>query len=120
MILMKKEKLSEGGKAMLSKIAYSVEIDEKDMEYFGKSFCRSKVLNPMKESEQQVYLKWIEMLVKKRVDGIMEGNFRRYYFECAEYIAALGEVRESRGVLNGKQQLMLEYKTELFQKMCFS
>ncbi|MDD3416292.1 MAG: Arm DNA-binding domain-containing protein [Lachnospiraceae bacterium] len=127
MILINEEKLSEGGKAMLSKIVssvafttreyrqgVSVEINETDMEYFWKSVCRSKVLHPMTESEQKVYLEWIEMLVRKRVDGIMDGNHRNYYFECAEYIAALGEVLESRGVLNARRRkgglIMSAYK----------
>lgn len=132
LILMNKETLSEGGKAMLSRIVYSVafakgeyrqgvsvEINEIDMEYFWKSICRSKGLHPMTESEQQVYLEWIERLVRKRVDGIMEGKHRNYYFECAEYIAALGEVLESRGVLNGKQRLMLEYKQNYSRRSAF-
>jgi hypothetical protein len=132
LILMNKEKLSEGGKAMLSKIVssvafiigeyrqgVSVEINATDMEYFWKSFCRAKVLHPMTESDRKVYLEWIEILVKKRVDSIMEGNHRNHYFECAEYIAALGEVLESGGVLNGKQRLMLEYKQNYSRRSAF-
>lgn len=132
MVLMNKEKLSEGGKGMLSKIVssveftteeyrqgVSVEINETDMEWFWKCFCKSKVLQPMIESDQKVYLEWIETLVKKRVDGIMEGNHRNYYFECAEYIAALGEVLESRGILNGKQLLMFEYKQNYSRRSAF-
>lgn len=104
-ILMNGEKLSEGGRAKLSKIVSSVavttqeyrrgvstEINETNIEWFWKCFLKSKVLHPMTESDQKIYLEWTEMLVKKRVDGIMEGNYRKYYFECVEYIAALGEV----------------------------
>jgi hypothetical protein len=132
MILMNKEELSEGGKAMLSKIVSSVafssgeyrqgtsvEINETDMEWFWKCFRRSKVLHPMTESDQKIYLGWIEKLIKKRVDGIMEGNHRNYYNECAEYIAALGEVLESRGLINDKQILMLEYKQNYSRRSAF-
>lgn len=59
---------------------------------------------------QTSYLKRGERLVEKRVEGIMEGNYRKYYGECAGYIAALGEVMESRGIMNGKQKMMFEYK----------
>ena len=97
----------------------SVEINETNIEWLWKCFGRFKELHPLTESEQQVYLEWIKMLVKKRLDGIMEGNHRNYYFECAEYIAALGEVLESRGVLNGKQQLMLEYKQNYSRRSAF-
>jgi len=132
MILMNTEELSEGGRAMLSKIVSSVafttgeyrqgasvEIYETDMEWFWKCFRRSRRLHPMTESEQKIYLGWIEKLVKKRVDGILEGNHRNYYHECAEYIAALGEVLESRGVIHGKQIVMLEYKHNYSRRSAF-
>ncbi len=131
MILMNKEELSEGGKAMLSKIVSSIlfttgeyrqgaSIEIKtDMEWFWKCIRRSKVLHSMNESDQKIYLGWIEKLIKKRVDGIMEGNHRNYYYECAEYIAAFGEVLESRGVINGKQILMLEYKQNYSRRSAF-
>lgn len=73
----------------------------------------------MTESDQKIFLGWIEKLVEKRVDGIMEGNHRNYYHECAEYIAALGEVLESRGVINGKQILLLEYKQNYSRRSAF-
>lgn len=130
MILMNIEELSEGGRAMISRIVSSIiltigeyrqgtsaEINETDMEWF--CFRRSKLLHPMNESDQKILFGWIEKLVKKRVDGIMEGNHRNYYHECAEYIAALGEVLESRGVIDGKQIVMLEYKQNYFRRSAF-
>lgn len=132
MILMNTEKLLESGKVMVLKIissitftteeykqGTSVEINETDMEWFWKCFCRSKRLHPMTESDQKDFLAWIENLIKKRVDGIMEGNYRNYYHECAEYIAALGEVLESRGVINGKQKVMLAYKQNYSRRSAF-
>lgn len=117
------EKLSEGTNAMLSKILFSIsfstseygqstlqDIAETDKELLWTCIIQSKLLNPMSESEQTSYLKWVERLVEKRVEGIMEGNYRKYYGECAGYIAALGEVMESRGIMNGKQKMMFEYK----------
>jgi hypothetical protein len=73
----------------------------------------------LSETEQDSYLKWVEQLVRKRVDGIMEGNYRKYYHECAGYIAALGEVMESRGILKGKQRLMLGYKQDYSRRRAF-
>ena len=62
------------------------------------------------EEEKLEYLKWAGRLVARRVEGIMDGNHRNYYGECAAYVAALGEVKESRGEVNGKQKALLEYK----------
>lgn len=132
MILMNTEELSEGGRTMLSKVVSSiaftigeyrqgtsVEINETDMEWFWKCFHRSKMLHPMTESDQKIFLGWVEKLIKKRVDGIMESNHRNYYHECAEYIEALGEVLESKGVINGKQIIMLEYKQNYSRRSAF-
>lgn len=117
------ENLAEGIKAMLSRIVSSVSFsveeyvrgtlrqqNANDCEMLWKCFCQSREQNPMSDEEEQRYLSWMEKLVKKRVGGIMEGNHRKYYAECAAYIAALGETLESRGAFNGKQNLMLEYK----------
>ncbi|MDL2301978.1 hypothetical protein LJC58_06460 [Lachnospiraceae bacterium OttesenSCG-928-D06] len=117
------ENLAEGIKPMLTKIVSAVSFSAEeygkttlrkqntnDCELLWECFKQSKVQNPIPERELQSYLKWIEQLVKKRVDGIMEGNYRKYYGECAAYIAGLGEVLESRGTFNGKQNLMLDYK----------
>lgn len=117
------ENLAEGIKAVLSRIVSSVSFsveeyvrgtlrqqNANDCELLWKCFCQSREQNPMSDEEEQRYLNWMEKLVKKRVDGIMEGNHRKYYAECAAYIAALGEIFESRGAFNGKQNLMLKYK----------
>ena len=59
--------------------------------------------------EREELFQWVEELITKRVKGIMEGNYRKYYGECAAYIAALGEARESAGRQNGKQSTMVKY-----------
>lgn len=126
------ENITEGIKTMLNRIVSSVSFSAEeygkgtlrkqnanDCELLWKCFCQSKEQNPMPDEEQQRYLSWIEQLVKKRVDEIMEGNHRKYYGECAAYIAALGELLESRGTFNGKQNLMLEYKQLYSRRRAF-
>ena len=85
-------------------------VDDSSREWFWKCFCRWKKMMSVTEEEKLGYLKWVERLVARRVKGIMDGNHRNYYGECAAYVAALGEVRESRGEANGKQKAMVEYK----------
>lgn len=94
-------------------------IQDSDEAWFWKCFSQSKRLFPMTESEQESFLHWVEQLVKKRVERIMEGNHRNYYCECAEYIAALGDVWEFRGIANGKQEVMLAYKEMYFRRSAF-
>ncbi len=55
-------------------------------------------------------VKRITALLEKRTAGIMDANRRNYYGECAAFIAALGEVRESMGQMGEKQRLMTSYK----------
>ncbi len=71
------------------------------------------------DDEKQQYLCWIEELIAKRVNGIMEANRRNYYRECAAYIAALGEVVESRGEYKAKQRILMEYKTLYSRRRAF-
>lgn len=94
-------------------------ISEDSQEWFWECFCRWKSNISFSEEEKKSYLQWVEKLVAKRVKGIMEGNRRKYYDECAEYIAALGEVKESRGENNGKQRTMLEYKALYSRRTAF-
>lgn len=123
LLLYNSEVLSESMKLMVTKISSSVSfsIDEyskglsekitnADHEFLWNCFIESKSRNLISETETESYLTWIEHLVQKRVEGIMAANRRNYYRECAEYVAALGDVLESRGAINGKQKLLLEYK----------
>lgn len=58
-------------------------------------------------------------MITMRVKGIMESNRRNYYGECAAFIAALGEVKESRGEWNVKANLMEYYKTMYSRRRAF-
>ena len=49
----------------------------------------------------------------------MSANRRNYYGECAAFIAALGEVKESRGEANGKQRYMTYYKDKYPRRSAF-
>lgn len=66
--------------------------------------------------------KWIERIehwVALRVSAIMEANRRKYYWECAAYVAALGETLESRGEPNAKESIMQRYRQEYFRRRAF-
>ena len=49
----------------------------------------------------------------------MSENRRNYYGECAAYIAALGEVRESLGEAGAKQRIMTDYKEKYSRRNAF-
>lgn len=51
--------------------------------------------------------------------GENKPNRRNYYGECAAYIAALGEVRESVGEMGAKQKLMTSYKEKYPRRSAF-
>ncbi|MCI8378287.1 MAG: hypothetical protein HFH72_07165 [Lachnospiraceae bacterium] len=87
--------------------------------WFWKCFQCWKGTVSMPAGEKEEYLRWIENLIIKRVEGIMEENRRNYYYECAAYIAALGEVCESRGEAGGKQRVLSEYKSKYSRRRAF-
>jgi hypothetical protein len=61
----------------------------------------------------------LDRLIEKRTEGIMSANRRNYYGECAAYIAALGEVKESCGEIDAKQRLMTSYKEKYSRRTSF-
>lgn len=94
-------------------------VDDNDYQLFWTCFQRWKRTVSMSENDKEEYLQWIESLISKRVEGIMKENRRNYYDECAGYVAALGEVYESRGEAGGKQRLLLDYKSKYSRRTAF-
>ena len=48
------------------------------------------------------YVKWLESVIDKRIDGIVGGKYRDKYNDVALLAGALGEVKESLGVKMAK------------------
>lgn len=96
-----------------------VSVNKEDQEFFWELFCiwKAKVSVPEKQAAQ--WIKKIEQLISVRTAGIMEANRRNYYGECAAFIAALGEVKESRGIKNAKAVIMNSYKDEYSRRRLF-
>ncbi len=84
------------------------ETGENDL--FCQLFLQWKSMVQMSSDIRNRAIKRITALLEKRTAGIMDANRRNYYGECAAYIAALGEVRESMGEMGAKQKLMTSYK----------
>jgi len=90
---------------------------EKDL--FCDLFLQWKSVVQMEPDVRTRAIKRITGLLEKRTEGIMSANRRNYYGECAAYIAALGEVRESLGEEDAKQRLMTSYKEKYFRRNAF-
>lgn len=132
LLLTESDTLLAGGKSMCHMVVASTGFDKEDYEkgiletitdsneeWFWKCICRWKETVHLSEEEKENYLQWVEELVTKRVTGIMENNRRNYYGECAAYAAALGEAKESRGEIGGKQRTMLGYKEMYSRRSAF-
>ena len=89
------------------------------MELFWECFRKWKAVTPMTENDTVWILEKLEVWIRIRVEGIMQGNYRNHYGECAAFIAAFGEVRESRGVVNGKANMMNAYKEAYSRRSAF-
>lgn len=88
-------------------------------ELFCQLFLKWKSMVQMESDMRERAVKRITTLLEKRTAGIMDANRRNYYGECAAYIAALGEVRESWGELGAKQKLMTSYKDKYTRRSAF-
>lgn len=128
LLLLESDELQSGCRELCRRVVASVNFDKEEYqrwsgrqndlsseEWFWDCFKKWKENVEISEAQRRDYLQWIEKLIKKRVNGIMEANRRNYYGECASYIAALGEVVESRGQQGAKQRILLEYK-ELYSR----
>lgn len=124
--------MKPGAREMLRRIVAAVGFDKSEYEkgtlrlieesnegWFLTCWNRWKRTVPLSREQREALLGWAESLVTKRVQGIMEGNHRNYYGECAAYIAALGEAREAGGEPNGKQATMAKYMEAYNRRSAF-
>lgn len=119
-----KEMLNRGISACSFELEkYSKGTDESfsgnNSEEFWKMFCQWKKHVQLSESERKKWLERIDKWIALRVAGVMENNRRNYYGECAEYIAAFGEVQESLGVISAKARMLEKYKNEYPRRRSF-
>lgn len=85
-------------------------METKDSELLWKCLLKWKENLSVSEAEEKKIIIKLEKWVKLRVQGIMDGNHRKYYNECAAFISAVGEVKEICGEKNAKADLMEEYR----------
>lgn len=124
--------MKPGAREMLRRIVAAVGFDKSEYEkgtlrlieesnegWFLTCWNHWKRTVPLSREQREALLEWAEGLVTKRVQGIMEGNHRNYYGECAAYIAALGEAREAGGEPNGKQAIMAKYMEAYNRRSAF-
>ena len=72
--------------------------------------------------QQSMCESWLEKIsnwVALRVSAIMDANKRNYYDECAAFVAAYGEVLESRGKSGEKARIMQKYKKDYSRRRAF-
>ena len=70
-------------------------------------------------NDSALWMKRINHWIEWRVEGIMNANKRNYYGECASFIAAFGEVQESRGVPKAKALIMERYRATYSRRRAF-
>lgn len=85
-------------------------IDIDEIALFWNCFLKwKKTITLSNEQEKQCIL-FIEDFISNYVASVLRNKDRNAYYICAAMVAALGEVRESRGDINGKQKIIEEYK----------
>lgn len=126
------EELLAGGRNMLLMAARDISfhardyargtlrpVDMDDSRLFWQCFSRWKKRVSMPLEEEERILGKVETWIEARTRGIMEGNYRKHYGECAAFIAALGEAMESRGERGGKARVMEKYRSAYSRRSAF-
>lgn len=131
LVLYNGEDLPVGLRSMLNQVSFAsgfkadeyfkgTEVrDEANDDALWKLFCQWKRNVQISDEQREAWLDKIEKWIGLRVTGIMNGNYRNYYGECASYIAAFGEVQESMGIPGGKARIMERYKGEYSRRRAF-
>lgn len=132
LLLYQERTLSKGMNAMLERVVSAcgfrlgqflkgtgISMEKQEKEVFWELFCKWKTEIEISEQEQNEWIQMIEKFISIRTAGIMEANRRNYYGECAAFIAAYGEVCESRGVRGAKAAVMGKYKAVYSRRRAF-
>lgn len=83
-------------------------IQKSGIEGFENDFDEWRKMREIPEDIKKKAIAKAENAIEKRTEAIL-GCHRNYYGECADYIAAIGEVRESRGEKGVKNQILQKY-----------
>ncbi|MBQ6334050.1 MAG: hypothetical protein IJI46_03130 [Erysipelotrichaceae bacterium] len=87
------------------------EIAEDSVELVWDLFMRWKSDVVLDEKKREEWLRKIRLIIRNRTQAILGGNYRNYYWECAAYISAYGDVIESMN-LGRRKDLILIYLKE--------
>lgn len=86
------------------------ECQEHKVTEFWNYFQRWKIYFPIEKTECEKYLTWAESIVYKRADAIVSGQHRSHYSEAAEFLAIVGEIKESMGRQGAKRYIYEQYR----------
>ena len=93
--------------------------EENDAELLWKIMCKWKQDVKISNEDRIRWMNKINQLISLRVDGIMTANRRKYYDECAAFVSAYGEVKESLGSVGEKNIFMAEYHRRYPRRSAF-
>ncbi|MBP5469839.1 MAG: hypothetical protein J6Z11_11415 [Candidatus Riflebacteria bacterium] len=86
---------------------------------FSECFQKWKSQIVLQQTVCESWLEKINQWLALRVSAIMEANRRGCYDECAAFVAAYGEVLESRGKPGEKARIMQKYKKDYSRRRAF-
>ena len=78
-----------------------------DREIFYECFKRWKELNPISDEEKTKIINAIDDILMRHYLATAAKNMRNGYEECAKHVVAMGEVKESLGEKNGKENYIM-------------
>ena len=86
---------------------------------FWDLFSMWKRMLNIADDTREEWLKWLEERIDFRTIGLLEAKRYNRYGECALFMAALGEVKESRGEKSSKLKMMMSYKDKYPTRKAF-
>ncbi len=93
--------------------------EESDSVFFRRCFDKWKADVSLDDAVCAAWMEKIGRSIGKRVEEAMKNDARAMYGDCAAFIAAFGEVGESRGKTGAKQSVFSTYKSLYSRRRLF-
>lgn len=84
----------------------------RDLHYFKKEFNDFKQTVSVPVSLENEMIAWLDDVISKRVEALLERHFRNAYYRGVELLLAYGEVLESRDIAGARAGTAKKYRAK--------
>ncbi len=119
MLLNKDKKPTKAIEKLVKGIVNRLGFIGEDTQDFPKLFLNWREKYTLTEGQYEKYILWLKNEIDKRTEEVVGGGHRNSYYKAAVLVAALGEILESNGMINGRTIMIEHYRKAHSRKRAF-